>query len=64
MRVYCARLEAYDLEIGDQDGMDLETNFPVLFRFADDCEDSAKAMLRLLDALKDNEEAIRERAGR
>lgn len=53
MRVYCARMEAYDLPI-DASQEDLDTNFQVLFSQAEGNPEIAKAMLKLSGAIESN----------
>ena len=52
MRVYCARIEAYDLELRDKGS--INTQFQVLFAQADDNPEVARALLKLADTINCN----------
>jgi hypothetical protein len=53
IRILCARLEAYDLEIKNESDMD-DIKFEVLFAKAEGKPQLAKAMLALADAINGN----------
>lgn len=52
MRVYCARIEAYDLSASEQSDMD--TSFHILFAKAENDPRIARALLKLGDTIAVN----------
>ena len=56
LRIYCARIEAYDIE--DQES-DREMSFKVLFAMCEDNPELARALLKLGDAIGANEEVLK-----
>ena len=58
MRVYCARLEAYDIPTNDPDDSGLETRFQLLFHDADGKPEIARAILQLADSIEGNKESL------
>lgn len=61
MRIYCVRLEAYDLA---NDQVDLDTQFTVLFGMVDTDPRLAKALLKLGEGIKANEAELKRVASR
>lgn len=64
MRLYVARLEAYDMPISKATEVDKNTSFQILFALADGNPQAAKAMLRLHDALGRNLKVLKEEAAK
>jgi len=57
MRVYCARIEAYDLA---DDQVDLDTQFSLLVAMAEGKPQIAKALLSLADSIGGNRKTLEE----
>jgi hypothetical protein len=60
MRVYCARLEAYDLPLGDRDSRN--TEFQILFAQAEGNPDVARALLLLGRTIEGNRQLLEDLA--
>lgn len=60
LRVYCVRLEAYDLDDSEDD---LDTSFSVLFAKAEGDPQIARTLLTLGETIKGNEAMLRKEAG-
>lgn len=56
MRIYCARIEAYDLPLSDKDSMD--TQLKILASFGEDDARVAKALLKLGVHVKGNQKLL------
>lgn len=58
MRIYCVRMEAYDLKTNSTEEPGLETNFKVLFHEADGKPEIARALLQLGSSITANQESL------
>lgn len=56
MRIYCVRLEAYDLAMGET--RDLETKFEVLFAQCEGKPEIAQMLLQLGESIESNRREI------
>lgn len=60
MRIYCVRLEAYDLEVG---GGDNDITFEIVFAKVEKDPHLAKALLKLGDAIEANRAGLEQFTG-
>lgn len=58
MRVYCVRLEAYDIDGNDPEDPGLETSFEVLFAQAEGHPEIAHMLLHLSKSIEANRELL------